>query len=161
MYNGAAIAILVLHFVFLLLMIYTYVRTLYNAIFDPGVVPLGPRAIQRQRPKSEEQTRRPHGADAIERGAYAAGPDNDPDSPGLEDFYYRDVFVCQTDGRPRWCSECCNWKQDRVHHSSEIGRCVYRMDHYCPWVGGMIGENCTFQGVPAVACLLINPANTT
>ncbi|KAI3327196.1 palmitoyltransferase PFA5 [Xylariaceae sp. AK1471] len=139
--NGTAIAILVLYFVFLLLMICTYARTLYNANFNPGVVPLGPRAVDRQRAKDGTQTRHSYRADDIEGRAYEAGLDNDPDSPGLEDFYSRDVFVCQTDGRPRWCSECCNWKQDRVHHSTEIGRCVYRMDHYCPWVGGMIGEN--------------------
>jgi palmitoyltransferase len=122
----------------------TYARTLYNATFNPGVVPLGPQAASRQRAQDGNQTRHSYGDDDIEGQAYEAGPDNDPDSPGLEDFYSRDAFVCQTDGRPRWCSECCNWKQDRVHHSTEIGRCVYRMDHYCPWVGGMIAENCRF-----------------
>ncbi|KAI0415764.1 DHHC palmitoyltransferase-domain-containing protein [Xylaria grammica] len=136
--NGTATAILVIYFVFLLLMVGTYARTLYNANFDPGVVPLGPRATQRA--KDGNQMRRAYGADDIEGRAYESGPDNNPDSPGLETFYSRDAFVCETDGRPKWCSECCNWKQDRVHHSREIGRCVYRMDHYCPWVGGMIGE---------------------
>ncbi|TGJ80303.1 hypothetical protein E0Z10_g8462 [Xylaria hypoxylon] len=139
--NGTATAILVLYFVFLLLMIGTYARTFYNANFNPGVVPLGPRAAYRLRAKAEKQVRRSYGADDIEGRAYEAGPDNDPDSPGLESFYSRDAFVCETDGRPKWCSECCNWKHDRVHHSREIGRCVYRMDHYCPWAGGMIGEN--------------------
>ncbi|KAI0390474.1 palmitoyltransferase PFA5 [Xylariaceae sp. FL0594] len=140
-YDGAAIAILVLHFVFLPLMIVTYARTLYHAIFDPGVVPLGPQAMQRRTTKGEKEKGQRYGADDVERGAYVAGPDTNPDSPGLEDFYSREVFVCEADGRPRWCSECCNWKHDRVHHSREIGRCVYRMDHYCPWVGGMIGES--------------------
>ncbi|KAI1420721.1 DHHC palmitoyltransferase-domain-containing protein [Xylaria sp. FL1777] len=139
--NGTAIALLVLYFVFLLLMIATYARTLYNANFNPGVVPLGPLAVSRQRSKDGKRRRRPYRADDIEARAYEAGPDDNPDSPGLECFYSRDAFVCETDGRPKWCSECCNWKPDRVHHSSEIGRCVYRMDHYCPWAGGMIGEN--------------------
>lgn len=139
--NRTAIAILVLYFVFLLLMIGTYIRTLYNANFNPGVVPLGPRAIERLKANKGKHAKRLHRADDIEARAYEAGPDNNPDSPGLECFYSRDAFVCENDGRPKWCSECCNWKQDRVHHSSEIGRCVYRMDHYCPWAGGMIGEN--------------------
>ncbi|KAI0542655.1 DHHC palmitoyltransferase-domain-containing protein [Xylaria digitata] len=138
--NGTAIAILVLYFVFLLLMIATYARTLYNANFNPGVTPLGPRAAYRQRAKDGKQMRQAYGTDDLEGRAYEAGPDNDIDSPGLESFYSRDAFVCETDGRPKWCSECCNWKQDRVHHSREIGRCVYRMDHYCPWAGGMIAE---------------------
>ncbi|KAJ8131868.1 hypothetical protein O1611_g1757 [Lasiodiplodia mahajangana] len=47
--RGAAIAILVLYFVFFLLMVATYARTLYNANFNPGVVPLGPLAVDRRR----------------------------------------------------------------------------------------------------------------
>lgn len=61
---------------------------------------------------------------------------------GLEIFYNRDVYTCRSDGLPIWCSECQNWKPDRAHHSGEIQRCVYKMDHYCPWAGGMIGETC-------------------
>ncbi|KAI1130995.1 DHHC palmitoyltransferase-domain-containing protein [Nemania abortiva] len=142
--RGAAIAILVLYFVFFLLMVATYARTLYNANFNPGVVPLGPRAIDRRRAthgRRMKQSYGPYGVHDLEGRAYEAGPHNDPDSPGLESFYSRDAFVCESDGRPKWCSECCNWKQDRVHHSREIGRCVYRMDHYCPWAGGLIAEN--------------------
>ncbi|KAI1324558.1 palmitoyltransferase PFA5 [Xylariaceae sp. FL0255] len=135
-----AVPILVLYFILLFLMVTTYARTLYTAYFDPGVVPLGPRAIARLEKESQQRQKTQVSGD-IESRAYDAGPDIDPDSPGIENFYTRDVFICEPDGRPRWCSECCNWKQDRVHHSSEIGRCVYRMDHYCPWVGGMIGEN--------------------
>ncbi|KAI0458451.1 DHHC palmitoyltransferase-domain-containing protein [Xylaria acuta] len=139
--NGAAVAILVLYFFFFLLMVITYARTLYNANFNPGVVPLGPRAVERQKAKGGKRMMQSYGADDLEGRAYEAGPDNDPDSPGLECFYSRDAFVCEPDGHPKWCSECCNWKQDRVHHSREIGRCVHRMDHYCPWAGGMIAEN--------------------
>mmetsp|Transcript_177717 Transcript_177717/g.569748 ORF Transcript_177717/g.569748 Transcript_177717/m.569748 type:complete len:328 (+) Transcript_177717:327-1310(+) len=32
---------------------------------------------------------------------------------------------------PRWCVRCENWKPPRVHHSTRLGRCVLRMDHYC------------------------------
>ncbi|KAI1299732.1 DHHC palmitoyltransferase-domain-containing protein [Xylaria venustula] len=138
--NGTAVALLVLYFVFFLLMVTTYARTLYNANFDPGVVPLGAAAVSRRGAGDEKGMRRPYATSDLEARAYEAGPKDDPDSPGLECFYSRDAFVCEADGRPKWCSECCNWKQDRVHHSREIGRCVYRMDHYCPWAGGMIAE---------------------
>ncbi|KAI2622086.1 DHHC palmitoyltransferase-domain-containing protein [Xylaria nigripes] len=139
--TSTAIAILVLYFVFLVLMICTYARTLYNTTFNPGVVPLGPQAVDRQRKKRAARKRHSYREDDLEGRAYEAGPDNHSSSPGLEAFYSRDAFVCETDGRPKWCSECCNWKQDRVHHSRDVGRCVYKMDHFCPWVGGMIGEN--------------------
>ncbi len=125
-------------------MIATYLRTILTITFDCGVVPLGPLAIERRRSKSKKG-QDPQRSGDPESYPYYAGPDPDPDSPGLEQFYTKDVFVCESDGRPKWCSECCNWKPDRAHHSSEVNRCVYRMDHYCPWVGGMIGENCELR----------------
>ncbi|XXH05918.1 DNA-directed DNA polymerase eta rad30 [Hypoxylon texense] len=137
---GAAIVILVLYFILLLLMIATYLRTILTVFLDTGVAPLGPRVEERRKNESETRRQGRRGTDFDSR-LYYDGPDLDPDSPGLEQFYTKDVFICENDGRPRWCSECLNWKADRVHHSSEINRCVYRMDHYCPWVGGMIGEN--------------------
>ncbi|KAI0843854.1 palmitoyltransferase PFA5 [Daldinia vernicosa] len=137
---GAAIAILVLYFILLLLMVGTYLRTILTVLLDPGVVPLGPGVIERKKAARDRRRRRRQEPD-LESLPYYAGPDLNPDSPGLEEFYTKDVFICENDGRPKWCSECSTWKADRVHHSSEIDRCVYRMDHYCPWVGGMIGEN--------------------
>lgn len=59
---------------------------------------------------------------------------------GLEVFYTRDFYTCRSDGLPIWCSDCQNWKPDRAHHSGDVQRCVKKMDHYCPWAGGMIGE---------------------
>lgn len=100
---GRAIAFLVLHYLFLILMLVCYARTLQTVSFNPGLVPLEPKLR-------------------------------------LESFYTRDVYACRSDGLPIWCSECQNWKPDRVHHSGEIQRCVKKMDHYCPWAGGMIGE---------------------
>ncbi|CAK7201370.1 Palmitoyltransferase pfa5 [Sporothrix eucalyptigena] len=74
------------------------------------------------------------------------GPDPrlDPDSPGLELFYTKDAFECTADGRPVWCTPCGTWKPDRAHHCSEINRCVRKMDHFCPWVGGIVSET-TFK----------------
>ena len=123
------------------LMIATYLRTIVTINTDPGLVPLGSLAVSRRNSKeASDSTRR---ADDLEGQPYGGmAPDDNPDSPGLEQFYTKDVFICETDGRPKWCSECCNWKPDRAHHSSELNRCVLRMDHYCPWAGGMVGENC-------------------
>ena len=57
----------------------------------------------------------------------------DEASPDLQEHYTKDVFVCEGDGRPTWCSSCMNWKPDRAHHCREIDRCVRKMDHFCPW----------------------------
>lgn len=58
----------------------------------------------------------------------------------LREFWTKDQYVCETDGLPRWCAHCNNWKPDRTSHSSDVGRCVRRLDHTCPWVGGVVGE---------------------
>ena len=55
-------------------------------------------------------------------------------------FWHRDIFVCNPDGRPAFCSSCLNHKPDRAHHCSEVDRCVLKMDHFCPWVGGIVSE---------------------
>ena len=64
----------------------------------------------------------------------------DNDQPRVEDFWLRDVFVCNYDGRPPFCSTCVNFKPDRAHHCSEVNRCVRKFDHFCPWVGGIVSE---------------------
>lgn len=43
------------------------------------------------------------------------------------------------DGGLRYCHKCSKFKPDRSHHSSNSGRCVLKMDHYCPWVANDIG----------------------
>lgn len=39
----------------------------------------------------------------------------------------------------RWCRKCELYKPDRAHHCSQAGRCVLRMDHFCPWVNQTVG----------------------
>ncbi|KAK4239092.1 hypothetical protein C8A03DRAFT_43228 [Achaetomium macrosporum] len=135
--RGTAVAFLVLYFVLFLLALLTYLRVFIVIQLNPGVTPLGPRAAS-HKANAKPRGRRERDLEAATR--YEARPDDNPDSPGLEKFYSKDVFVCETDGRPRWCSTCCNWKIDRAHHCSEIERCVKKMDHYCPWVGGIVAE---------------------
>ena len=52
----------------------------------------------------------------------------------LHEFYDMDAFICESDGLPRWCFHCNCWKPDRSHHCGELGRCVRKMDHFCPWL---------------------------
>lgn len=69
-------------------------------------------------------------------------PYGEEESPGPPppEFWMRDVFVCTPQGLPIWCQHCRNWKPDRAHHNRDTGRCSLKMDHFCPWVGGVVGE---------------------
>lgn len=80
----------------------------------------------------------------------------------LEDAPY---FIARTDSitSPRYCSICDVNKYDRVHHCSEVNRCVKKFDHFCPWVGGPLGHSrykFFFQFVTYVAIYCIFMAIT-
>lgn len=58
----------------------------------------------------------------------------DDASPDLRNFYEKEVYICEGNGKPIWCSYCSIYKPDRTHHCREVGRCVRKMDHFCPWL---------------------------
>jgi palmitoyltransferase len=89
-----------------------YIRLLLVVSLGPGYIPLG------------------------EKADYDV---NEP-QPGLEQYWRRDAFVCDQNGLPIWCTVCNNWKPDRTHHNQDTARCTRKMDHFCPWVGGVVGE---------------------
>lgn len=158
---GAAITVLVLYSTFLLLIAFTHLRLLYVVTFNSGCVPRGPQWYTQQEAKTKgrKQPARhkrqndyhtgaakvnavPEGEDqkigTIAGHAYGddgsvSMPTTTKPAPGLQDFFKRDLFICQGDGRPIWCHTCLNWKPDRTHHCREIDRCVRKMDHFCPW----------------------------
>jgi len=39
----------------------------------------------------------------------------------------------------RFCSRCKAFKPARAHHDSVTGRCVVKLDHFCPWVNNAVG----------------------
>ncbi|KAM0701296.1 hypothetical protein Q7P35_011657 [Cladosporium inversicolor] len=61
-------------------------------------------------------------------------------APTLDDILSKDIFVCEPDGTPKWCSTCSIWRPDRSRHCREKDRCVLKLDHFCPWVGGIVSE---------------------
>ncbi|OJD27231.1 hypothetical protein ACJ73_01381 [Blastomyces percursus] len=155
--NGTAIGLLAAFYILLIVLLGSYLRLLVTLIWKPDYIPRGPQYIGSQaetvankRRSKHRGGRRPisdksnsddewHGLGTIfrrpvEKSAYPV------DASGLEAFYLKDVFVCKEDGRPPWCSTCYQFKSDRAHHCREVGRCIRKMDHFCPWVGGVISE---------------------
>jgi palmitoyltransferase len=152
---GTGAAIIVVYYVILFPVIVTYIRLLYNVVWNPGFLPRGSPSISKQhdtelpshhhrdskrRKKIHRRTRTLEKADTSEEvdverclDVNAGGKAYPLDTAGLESFYTKDVFVCQPDGRPIYCSTCCQYKTDRAHHCREVDRCVRKMDHFCPW----------------------------
>lgn len=154
--TGAAIAILTIYYTLLLLLLTCLGRLLHTVIVNPGLVPRGDQYyIEKERTLSKSSDNDNH-----EYNKEARLSDSSHDHPGYtsrhlrrprrdpksdrrlqpEHFWHKDAFICGYDGRPPFCSTCYNYKPDRAHHCSELGRCVIKMDHFCPWVGGIVSE---------------------
>ncbi|KAA8647120.1 DHHC family palmitoyltransferase [Aspergillus tanneri] len=158
--TDAGAAILVIFYLLLFPVLSTYFRLLYSVIGNPRFLPRGPQSAQTNesaakrlranrrdshgrgtsRQQSNEKTEEAE-VDVERESEYYAGSNAFAlDTAGLEKFYKKDIFVCQLDGRPLYCSTCNQYKMDRAHHCREVDRCVRKMDHFCPWVGGVVSE---------------------
>ncbi|KAJ0402824.1 hypothetical protein P43SY_007366 [Pythium insidiosum] len=65
----------------------------------------------------------------------------------------------------RYCERCDAPKPLHVHHCSACGRCVYRMDHHCPWTNNCVGWAnkkyfFLFLVYTASSCLVFNAMET-
>lgn len=81
---------------------------------DPGAVPMGARPLRSNLEAGEDD------AIIVERDVTRGGLQR-----------RRGVRRC------RKCND--NYKPSRAHHDSVTGRCIVKMDHFCPWVGNAIG----------------------
>lgn len=121
----------------------SYFRLLHLTYTNPGILHQEPAPNERRDDTTKDET------DDVERGAAGNHTYITPvlqlsiptlPPPQLEDFHFKEAFVCDEDGRPKWCDKCNIWRPDRAHHNRETDRCVRRLDHYCPWVGGLVAE---------------------
>jgi len=78
---------------------------------DPGAVPIGARPLQ-------------------------INIQNFPDNGGGKQVQ-QSISSKRGIGRCENCNN--NFKPDRAHHDSVTGRCIVKMDHFCPWVGNVVG----------------------
>jgi hypothetical protein len=65
----------------------------------------------------------------------------------------------------RYCERCDADKAAHVHHCSVCKRCVYRMDHHCPWTGNCVAWSnkkffLLFLLYTSLSCLLFNCMET-
>lgn len=51
-----------------------------------------------------------------------------------------EIFECDRNGLPFWCSECETLKVLRAHHSSTTNKCCVLFDHYCTFIGSPVGK---------------------
>ena len=152
-------------------MLGTYFRLLYTVVRNPGYLPLGADRLQADAAEQDskpsnkrlgrwsstsQQTEKVDEASDLEHGRsnYPGSQGFQGDALSLESFYTKNVFVCQDDGRPQYCSTCCQYKTDRAHHCREINRCVAKMDHFCPWYVEIqpLISNCSLDIGSAVWC---------
>jgi palmitoyltransferase len=140
---GAAAAILSIFYLLLSMMVICYARLLWTITVHPGLVPRGPQYhVEKERKRRTDAGQKEARAesDSSTEGYTPRHHRRRHDDYPAEDFWHKDVFTCNWDGRPSFCSACHNYKPDRAHHCRELGRCVLKMDHFCPWVGGIVSE---------------------
>lgn len=131
-----AITIIVFYCILLLLLAIVFFRLLYTVTKNPGFVPRGPQWYANKGKEEEskswsEKGKRKHQAQGEKTNGNAGLASGDygnhayPDGPPMEeygvpedkasnlrDFYAKDIFTCEGDGRPVWCSTCLNFKPD-------------------------------------------------
>lgn len=126
--------ILTIFVILWLLMVTSFFRCIWHGAFDAGFVGRTSDSTSNDWEKQDSSK----GEWQREKGAWY--PRYVLPAPSLQDIQSQDFYVVTEDGKPKWCETCKIWKPDRAHHLKEIGYCVRRLDHYCPWVGGIVSE---------------------
>jgi palmitoyltransferase len=161
---GAGVAIIVVFYVLLFPAITAYLRLYFVVMYSPDYLPRGANWVPPE-PDNRTWASRRRNRKKRKSGPENGDVENNQEKPqrsaaestdiecqtggvafplgeaALESFWMKDIFVCQDDGRPAYCSKCCQFKTDRSHHNRDVDRCVRKLDHFCPWVGGVVSES--------------------
>jgi len=116
---------------------------------DPGAVPMGARPLYH--PSYDEQqissASKSSVSDPALLEAGGVGETNDDNNADMDQLLKRrsdsessaSASLSSQRGVRR-CRKCNdNYKPHRAHHDSVTGRCVVKLDHFCPWVGNAVG----------------------
>ncbi|KAG1694164.1 hypothetical protein DVH05_021820 [Phytophthora capsici] len=60
--------------------------------------------------------------------------------PGYVEQGHLVLSDSDADGQ-RFCESCDKGKPYKAHHCRQCRRCVYEMDHHCPWINNCVGYN--------------------
>lgn len=111
------------------LVLWTFLRLLTTTALNPGYIERGDSYAL----EAKDEGRDPETAkNPSRRKAFPP--------PQLNDILSKDIFICEPDGTPKWCPTCRIWRPDRSRHCREKDRCILKLDHFCPWVGGVTSE---------------------
>lgn len=74
---------------------------------------------------------------------YLTGPGRSPVLAPLDLYGERaflpEYFMCDEHGYPFWCTACQSLKAPRSFHSRRSGYCILKFDHFCIWLGCLLG----------------------
>jgi palmitoyltransferase len=86
--------------------------------------------------KSNEHTRIPGFTSHYQQDNYIQYTDNAHESTEHMTVPLLDLHEQsgQAGQKPKQCSKCHFTKPPRAHHCSMCKRCVFKMDHHCPWI---------------------------
>ena len=74
---------------------------------------------------------------------YIKGPRMSPVFPAFDLYANIDslpeYFMCDENGYPYWCTTCQSLKVPRSFHSRRSNYCILKFDHYCIWLGSLLG----------------------
>jgi len=91
------------------------------------VPPPRPAAMERDKLRKMEELAKEKGVEV-----------KDLTDKDLQDGECLDAYDIKLFYAPRFCHICNVWKPPRSHHCSVTGKCVMRMDHFCPFTGNVI-----------------------
>ena len=52
-----------------------------------------------------------------------------------KNMYFKNIEI----SKAILCGLCLRYKAERSHHCKQCNKCVYKMDHHCPWLANCIG----------------------
>ena len=115
---------------------------------DPGSVPFGAKPYEgnlrdnNENSKMENQPKHRVTSESGESLLTSSSEDESRSSIGSRPNSHLGVltYAQRFPRGVRRCKKCHgNFKPARAHHDSVTGRCIVKLDHFCPWVGNAVG----------------------